>query len=88
MEICLWLWCREYLVSSVRATNAHEQLILGGYVADNFAACATALALNRDALLTLARNSFLASFLEEERRRTYLDDVDRFAAQPSLKTIS
>src|SRR5437773_2840883 len=68
--------------------NSDDPAYFGGYVADNFQASAAALGLGREQLLTLARNSFVASFLNEERRRAYLDDVDRFAAQPSLKTIS
>lgn len=68
--------------------NSDDPAYFGGYVADNFRDTAAALGLSREQLLTLARNSFVASFLEEGQRREYLDDVDRFAAQPSLKTIS
>jgi adenosine deaminase len=68
--------------------NSDDPAYFGGYVADNFRDSAAALGLDRDDLLTLARNSFVASFLPEDRRRVYLDEVDRFAAQPSLKTIS
>lgn len=68
--------------------NSDDPAYFGGYVADNFRDTAAALGLSREQLLTLARNSFVASFLEERQRRQYLDDVDRFAAQPSLKTIS
>ena len=68
--------------------NSDDPAYFGGYVADNLQASAAALGLRREQLLTLARNSFLASFLNEEQRRGYLDEVDRFAAQPSLKTIS
>lgn len=68
--------------------NSDDPAYFGGYVADNFQASAAALDLSREQLLTLARNSFVASFLREDRRRTYLDELDRFAAQPSLKTIS
>ncbi|MDQ6713764.1 MAG: adenosine deaminase [Candidatus Dormibacteraeota bacterium] len=68
--------------------NSDDPAYFGGYVADNFQASAAALDLTREQLLTLARNSFLASFLEDDRRRAYLDELDRFAAQPSLKTIS
>ena len=68
--------------------NSDDPAYFGGYVADNFEASAAALGLSREQQLTLARNSFVASFLEEEQRRAYLDEVDRFAAQPSLKTIS
>src|SRR5207253_3077435 len=61
---------------------------IGGYVGDNFRAVAGALDLSRDQLVALARNSFVASFLPDEQKRTHLDEVARFAAQPSLKTIS
>jgi adenine deaminase len=68
--------------------NSDDPAYFGGYVADNFEASAAALDLTREQLMTLARNSFVGSFLREEQRRAYLDDLDRFAAQPSLKTIS
>src|ERR1700737_1251820 len=68
--------------------NADDPAYFGGYVGDNFQASAAALRLSRDQLLTLARNSFVASFLEDGPRRAYLAELDRFAAQPSLKTIS
>jgi len=68
--------------------NSDDPAYFGGYVADNFRDTAAALGLGREQLLTLARNSFVASFVSEEQRRAYLGDVERFAAQPSLKTIS
>src|SRR5437868_2191653 len=68
--------------------NSDDPAYFGGYVGDNFQATATSLGLDRDQLLTLARNSFTASFLPDEQKRNYLAAVDRFNAQPSLKTIS
>ena len=68
--------------------NSDDPAYFGGYVADNFRDSAVALGLDRDDLLRLARNSFDASFLGADRRRACLDELDRFAAQPSLKTIS
>ncbi len=68
--------------------NSDDPAYFGGYVADNFRASGTALGLSRDQLLGLARNSFVASFLQEDQQRAYLDELDRFAAQPSLKRIS
>jgi adenine deaminase len=68
--------------------NSDDPAYFGGYVGDNFEASASALALTREQLLTLARNSFTASFLPDERRRAYLTAVDQFNAQASLKTIS
>jgi adenosine deaminase len=68
--------------------NSDDPAYFGGYVADNLEASVVALGLSLEQQLTLARNSFVASFLKEDQRRLYLDEVDRFAAQPSVKTIS
>lgn len=68
--------------------NSDDPAYFGGYVADNFVACAKALDLNAEDLIRLARNSFTASFLPEDRKRRYLDEVSRVAAQASLKTMS
>jgi adenine deaminase len=68
--------------------NSDDPAYFGGYVAENFAASAAALDLSREQLLQLAKNSFLASFLPDVRKRAYLDELAPFAAQPSLKTIS
>src|SRR5438105_2538663 len=68
--------------------NSDDPAYFGGYVGDNFAVSATALGLSREQLVALARNSFAASFLPDNQKRAYLAEVDRFNAQPSLKTIS
>ena len=68
--------------------NSDDPAYFGGYVGDNFQASAAALDLGKERLIALARNSFIASFLPDEEKRAYLDEVARFAAQPSLKTIS
>jgi adenosine deaminase len=68
--------------------NSDDPAYFGGYVGDNFRDSAAALDLSREQLLQLARNSFVASFLPQESKRAYLDELDRFAAQASLKTIS
>ena len=68
--------------------NSDDPAYFGGYVGDNLGAVAAALELSRADLVTLARNSFVASFLPEAEKRKHLDQIDRFLAQPSLKTIS
>jgi len=68
--------------------NSDDPAYFGGYVADNFQASVAALDLSREQQLQLARNSFVASFLPEEQKRAYVQALDRFAAQASLKTIS
>ncbi|TME55675.1 MAG: adenosine deaminase [Chloroflexi bacterium] len=68
--------------------NSDDPAYFGGYVGDNLQEVASALDLSREQVIALARNSFIASFISEEQKRRYLDELDRFAAQPSLKTIS
>ena len=68
--------------------NSDDPAYFGGYVGDTFQAAATALQLSRADLVTLARNSFTASFLPDEEKRAHLDALRRFVDQPSLKTTS
>lgn len=68
--------------------NSDDPAYFGGYVADNFAETAASLALTRDNLIALARNSFMASFLPGADKQRYLDELKRVADQPSLKTMS
>jgi len=68
--------------------NSDDPAYFGGYVGDNLQASAAALDLSREQLLQLARNSFVASFLPDDQKRAYLDELAQFAGQPSLKTIS
>ena len=68
--------------------NSDDPAYFGGYVADNFQASTAALDLSREQQLQLARNSFVAAFLPAEQKRAYVEALDRFAAQASLKTIS
>ncbi|MGW0952718.1 adenosine deaminase [Streptomyces sp. NPDC002405] len=60
--------------------NSDDPAYFGGYVGDNFDAVRDTLGLGEDRLRELARNSFLASFLEhdEELRRRYLAEVEAY----------
>jgi len=68
--------------------NSDDPAYFGGYVGDTFQAAATALQLSRADLVTLARNSFKASFLPDDKKQAHLDALRRFVDQPSLKTTS
>ena len=68
--------------------NSDDPAYFGGYVGDTFQAAATALQLSRADLVTLAGNSFKASFLPDDKKQAHLDALRRFVDQPSLKTIS
>ncbi len=59
--------------------NSDDPAYFGGYVGDNYTAVARALGLTRDEVITLARNSFTASFLPEARKAALIAEVDRFA---------
>ncbi|CAL9576489.1 Adenine deaminase [Streptomyces sp. enrichment culture] len=60
--------------------NSDDPAYFGGYAGDNFDAVRDTLGLTEDRLRELARNSFLASFLEddEELRATYLGEVEAY----------
>jgi adenosine deaminase len=60
--------------------NSDDPAYFGGYAGDNFDAVHSALGLTEDRLRELARNSFRASFLEddEERRARYLAEVEAY----------
>ncbi len=52
--------------------NSDDPAYFGGYVADNYIACAQALGLSRQELAALARNSIEASFLPREQKEKLL----------------
>jgi len=71
----------ELLRRGLRVTiNSDDPAYFGGYVVENYAATTEALGFTRGEQLQLARNSFLASFLDEEARRPHLDAIDALAA--------
>lgn len=62
----------------VATVNSDDPAYFGGYVQDNFDGIRDALHLTADQLRTLARNSFEASFIDEQTRARYLDEVDAY----------
>jgi adenosine deaminase len=69
------------LKAGLRATvNSDDPAYFGGYVADNYRAVAPLL--SREDLVTLARNSFLGSFLPPADIARHLAAVDAFAMRP------
>jgi adenosine deaminase len=59
--------------------NSDDPAYFGGYVGDNYAATADALGLGRDQMVGVARNSFVASFLDDAERAGRLAELDRAA---------
>ncbi|MET8506179.1 adenosine deaminase [Streptomyces sp. NPDC004787] len=72
---------REMLAAGLVATvNSDDPAYFGGYAGDNFDAVRAALGLGEEELRTLARNSFEASFLDDDepRRARYLAEVEAY----------
>lgn len=60
--------------------NSDDPAYFGGYVADNYRAVAAARGLGKAELVTLARNSFTGSFLDEDIKAAHLARIDAFVA--------
>jgi adenosine deaminase len=56
--------------------NSDDPAYFGGYFVANYLAAQRALALTRDDVATLARNSFAASFLPEADKARWIANVD------------
>jgi adenine deaminase len=61
--------------------NSDDPAYFGGYLYDNFLAVAQALALSREQLAQLARNSIEASFLDPESKKSWYGKIDRISSQ-------
>jgi adenine deaminase len=63
--------------------NSDDPAYFGGYVDENFYAAQEGLHLSREDVYQLTKNSFRASFLDAERKRRLLDELDDyFASHP------
>lgn len=60
--------------------NSDDPAYFGGYVADNYRALVDGLGFGPDEIVTLARNSIIASFLGDDRKQELLAEIDRIAA--------
>jgi len=61
--------------------NSDDPAYFGGYVNENFLQTADALNLSEDDVLLLAKNSFKASFLPDDQKDRWLDELDNFQAE-------
>lgn len=60
--------------------NSDDPAYFGGYVNANYRALIEALGASREQIMQLARNSFIASFLNQCSKDRWLDKIDSFAA--------
>ena len=75
------------LEAGLRVTvNSDDPSYFGGYVEDNFQGLRAALGLTDYQLVVLARNSILASFVDEARRIELLTEL--YAAAPDVRAAS
>ncbi|MEA3041172.1 MAG: adenine deaminase, partial [Sphingomonadales bacterium] len=67
------------LALGLRATiNSDDPAYFGGYINDNYRAAAAGRALTAEQLATLARNSFLGSFLGEDEKAARIAGLDAY----------
>src|SRR5262245_26314757 len=72
----------QLLRSGVRVTvNSDDPAYFGGYVVDNYLALAEKAQLSSDEVVMLAENSFTISWVDDDRRAGYLDEVARYDAE-------
>lgn len=72
---------RRMLELGLRATiNSDDPAYFDGYLNDNYRAVAASLDLSRDDLITLAKNSFLGSFLDEQSIASHVVEIDTYSA--------
>ena len=60
--------------------NSDDPAYFGGYVAENYLAARDGTGFARDDLLEVARNSFRASFLDENEKQRSLDELEAYFA--------
>jgi len=60
--------------------NSDDPAYFGGYLLENYLAVEEALALSREHLVLLARNSIEASFLEPGAQRRWQAAIDAYVA--------
>lgn len=71
---------KKMLDLGLKATvNSDDPAYFGGYMNENYTAVADALQLERNDILTLARNSIHASFADDARRKKLLDNLETYA---------
>ena len=60
--------------------NSDDPAYFGGYVNENYLALRNAIGLTRQELITLARNSFVASFLDSQQKAAMMNELNSYAA--------
>ncbi len=70
---------RKMLNHNLQATvNSDDPAYFGGYINENYSAIVKGLDLSKEEIITLAKNSFNASVMNEERKNYYINKLDSF----------
>jgi adenine deaminase len=70
---------KEMLEKGMIATvNSDDPAYFGGYINENFLSVANALSLTSEHIALLAKNSFSASFLDEEEKQMMIEKVEKY----------
>jgi adenine deaminase len=70
---------KEMLEKGMIATvNSDDPAYFGGYINENFLSVANALSLTSEHIALLAKNSFSASFLDEEEKQLMIEKVEKY----------
>lgn len=73
---------KKFLDKNIAVTvNSDDPAYFGGYLNENLLAVQKALNLNVDDIILLVKNSFEASFIDEQQKIYYLQMVDNFVAE-------
>ena len=64
--------------------NSDDPAYFGGYINENYRAAANALNLTKEQIAQLAKNSFEASFLDQQEKRRMIEKVDTFCQENNL----
>lgn len=64
------------------SVNSDDPAYFGGYIGENFRRSQEALDLSADDIVTLATNSFAASFLTEPEKRRYIAEAEKMSTTP------
>ena len=59
--------------------NSDDPAYFGGYIAENYQAAMNALKLSHSEIIQLAKNSFLASFLDSEAKNAFIDELNSYS---------
>ena len=70
-------------IGIIATVNSDDPAYFGGYVNENFLALAKALHLSKKDIFQLAKNSFLASFLDDEIKMKIIEKVEKFYQENS-----